>query len=132
MKKLFAALLLIGVLHTPARADTSLGTWTCGMGNCATVLGLLTQATFRMSVRLDCAPNNGNGCTGGNYGPAVPGEYYILHVNVRIGPGIPSSHAVVRAKAGPIPTINNTLQWSDIEHIGGICPAHPHIPPMLY
>ena len=122
MKKL---LFLISMLFIgTANAATSLGERTCGQGNCVTTSGLETWATFRMAAILGCAPNNGNGC------PSVtPGEVYELHVNVRISPGQPSTHARVWATAGPIPTINNTLQWTTVDSEGLVCPIHGYKPP---
>lgn len=126
MRKL---LFLLPLLAFTAEAQTesspiSLGERTCGMGRCLTTSGLETWATFRMSAILGCAPNNGNGC------PSVtPGDWYELHVNVRISPGQPSTHARVWGKAGPIPTINKTLEWSVVDSDGLVCPIHGYPPP---
>ena len=130
MKKLIAIMILGAAWAIPAQAVTLLKPWpvVCGNHNCDSHPGhypdetnTTTWATFRMATILGCAPNSGMGCD------ANPGETYALHINIRCDGGGACAHAYVTAKAGPYPTVGQTLTWTNVT-FSGYCSVGHHGP----
>lgn len=120
-------LVLLTILAIPAHAqfgDRDLGQVVCPTSQCTTFgnpnqTNATTWGTHRMRSILGSAPNNGNGC------PEVePGKQYHLHIKIRCGVGPACAFMGITATAGDIPTIGNSLQWTNIITSMG-CIYHP-------